>query len=358
MQKDDIIEMLLRAKVYIFLSASTVVKQLYCSITLLDSNFVPDQISMGGSVSSLSLTEKPKEHSRNIVEPTAIPAPAYNFLGYNIPTSRSVSNIPTAGNNVGLGISAPVAAQSTVQNWGGSNSWSDNNAARVTTPQQQPPANKWLAQPPAQPPQQQPMTNQWPAQPQPVADTWALQQQTSPAAPPSFQQPNTNDPRATTAAGSRPLPPYPAPPPSQQGTDSSVLRPAPAHPSTHKFHPQYMQAQQQQSPAIAPIQFGPVQTYTPGGAGPRLVSSPNAGWIAAQQTAQGSNASERGGGGGAWGGSVVGGGSAGGAGAGGGGGGGGGGAWGGSVVGGGSTRGGGWGGSVAGGAEAQPGGGW
>ncbi len=242
MDKDEIIEMLLRAKVCKPPTSSTIV---------LRANSATNQIALGGKVPSPpQIPLKPDQYSSNIVVSTAIPAPAYNFLGYNFPAARSAKKVPPQGDNAGLGVlippTAPTAAGTinTAQNWGGNTDWANKNAAPAAAPAHWQQATTDTGAPSAaQPAQQQPAIDEWGARVPP-----APQQQ--------LQQTNTLSQPAASAQ---------------------------------------LQAQQA-PPAVGPIQFGTnIQTYKPplpsAGASDRPITPP--GGFGAR-TAQSSNASDNG----------------------------------------------------------------
>ena len=163
MDKDEIIEMLLRAK--IALGASNV------------------------TAPAPTLSPIPNEYTSS-VGTSAVPAPAYNFLHYSVPKARTNSRVPpSAIGNVGLGVTmpaTPAAAATTTQDWAGNNSWGNASVASANTapaadiasrqaqqqtaatwpapaafaqpsPQAQAPADTWSAQAPNQAQQQPPI---------------------------------------------------------------------------------------------------------------------------------------------------------------------------------------------------------
>ncbi len=160
MDKSEIIDMLLRAKVC----------HLEPRTPLILVLMMDQKTASGGNVPPPpSVSEIPDGSSVGMAEPLAIPAPVYHFLDYNVSRARSVNDMPTAGTNAGLGVSMPAPepapANAATQNWNANNNWVDNNTA---APQQPTTTNAWEAPQPAAaqyPPQSQPQQAQQAQQP-------------------------------------------------------------------------------------------------------------------------------------------------------------------------------------------------
>lgn len=237
MEKDELVEMLLRAQVW---HLSTFPER------SLPANLTFDQITLGGQVPC-----SPSRRSgcgSNMVEPTAIPAPSHSFLGYDVHRSVASNIVARRGTNAGLGVSMPAPASAPAPASSNTNNWATNNAAPAA----------------ASPSVANSTTQNWGGN-----NDW-----------------NNNNTNAAPVPASAP-----APAAQQNPTDSWGLAPGPAQAQGPP--------QPQARPAVSPIQINPnVQTYKPGGPPPSSANNgpvPSSGrWVAQPHTVQSSNASDNG----------------------------------------------------------------